>query len=267
MKEKFGGDIQNLEWGLTEEDLTNTLVNHESSPLLFGVVEGETVLEDLRTNGTLEKLEERGYHNFRVDKSSHVQYGDRFLLWATHRSDHTEYALFDIRTRFAEIDWGENRIKALFWEWLGFQDPKAEFDDARLALPGQDHPGLGVFRDCTDLMHHHLKDTQADAIVAVPEYYHNAWLYSHNFKFYDPEVEGKFRALTRDLIDNGLAALSHAVDEGRVVDLNDEVYQWKPHHQVLPLNSETRAHFCTDEYLKVAESFEKSSQFRIVPES
>ena len=157
---EFGGDIQNLEWGLTEEDLTNTLVNHESSPLLFGVVEGETVLEDLRTNGTLEKLEERGYHNFRVDKSSHVQYGDRFLLWATHRSDHTEYALFDIRTRFAEIDWGENRIKALFWEWLGFQDPKAEFDDARLALPGQDHPGLGVFRDCTDLMHHHLKDTQ-----------------------------------------------------------------------------------------------------------
>ena len=260
VKKKFEG-ADDLDWSLSESELTGTLLNHESSALLFGVVEGETVLEELKELGAIKKLEARGYRDFRVDKRTRVQHGDRFLLWAVHDSDEKEYLLCDIRTRFAEIDWSGSKIKALFWEWLGFQDPKSAFAPDKPPLPGQDFPGLGVFRECTRMLRNHIGETNADVIAAVPEYFHNAWLYSRTFHFRDPKVEGQFRALVRDLMPQGLAATSHAIHDGRVVDEQGEVFQWKPHHQVFPLTPDTKAHFGTDEYQKMVQYSERTFRF------
>jgi hypothetical protein len=256
-------DEWDLQWDLEAEDLTNTLVNHQSSPLLFGVVESKTVLEDLEETGALEAMRSRGYNDFRTDNSSHVQYGDRFLLYGKHQSDGKEYLLFDIRTRFAELDWSDSEVRVLYWDWLGFQDPKAEFTPDRPPLPGQEHPGLGVFRSSTKVMRKHVKETRAEAIVTVPEYFHNAWLYSKSFFFYEPKAEGTFRALSRDLMPSGLAHTSHAVAEGRVLDQEGNVFQWTPHMQVFPLNAKTEAHFATAEYVELVEGFQESCHFRL----
>lgn len=267
MKNKFQDSEDELDWSLSEEELTNTLVSHQSSPLLFGVVEPEQVLLELAELGSLEKIKARGYVDFRADKTTHVQHDDRFTLWGRHESDQKEYLLFDIRTRSSEIEWTDgSKVRALFWEWLGFQDPKAEFTEDRPPLPGQEFPGLGVFRSCTKILRRHVGETSADVIVSIPEYFHNAWLYTH-FRFLNPEKQGEFKALCRDIMPLGLSGASHAVHGFRVLNQLKEVFEWKPYYQVFPLNNKTSAHFLTDEYQRTVAAFEKSCSFEVLPTS
>ena len=251
-----------LDWSLNEGDLTNTLYHHESSALLFGLFEAQTVIADLEEKGVLETLGRRGYKNFRGDTSSHVKYEDRFLLLAEHESaPKKSLVLFDVRTHSSQIEWEGGQIQVLYWDWLEFQDPKGDFEPARPPLPGQEHPGLGVFRAITQLLDRYVSQTQAEAIVAIPEYFHNAWLYSRSFKFLEPHIEGSFRAMIRDLMPAGLSATSHAVNQGKVLDREGRVFHWQPHQQVCPLNENTESFFRKPAYREKVKEWESRSSF------
>lgn len=258
-----------LDWSLDEGDLTNTLYHHESSALLFGLFEAQTVIADLENEGVLETLRQRGYKNFRGDSSSHVKYEDRFRLLAEHECDSGQcLVLFDVRTHTSHIDWEGGQIQVLYWDWLEFQDPKGVFEPDRPPLPGQEHPGLGVFREITQLLDRYVSQTPAEAIVAIPEYFHNAWLYSRSFQFLEAPVEGTFRALIRDLMPAGLSRASHAVDQGEVLDQDGQIFRWQPHQQVCPLNEITGSYFTKPDYLEsVKESESRSFRFSETQES
>lgn len=252
-----------LDWSLREEEFTGTLHHRQSSPLLFGVVESQTVLDDLESVGILGKLQDRGYNNFYTDTTNHVEYQTRFRLLAEHHSDGKAHTLFDIRTHTSEIDWYGAKVPVLFWDWLEFQDPKGTFQPERPPLPGQEHPGLGVYKEGTELIRGYVELTKVDAIVAVPEYFHNAWLYSDSFCFYDPEYEGLFRALVRDLLDQGLAKISSAVKDGAVKDGSGKPFKWKANHQICPLTRVTRSHFQTSDYKETVSAFRESTRFEV----
>ena len=51
-------------------------------------------------------------------------------------------------------------MKALVWDWISLQDPMATF--SRPSLPGQECPGLGVFRQATELMLRYVREMKLD---------------------------------------------------------------------------------------------------------
>ncbi|MGE0492576.1 MAG: hypothetical protein AB7S38_25400 [Vulcanimicrobiota bacterium] len=246
-----------LDWSLNDDELLSTLVRHESSPLLFGAFNPERVMEDLQESGILDSIRQRGYTDFYPDATSHVHFEDRFLLWGVHPRAEQPQMLMDIRTHRGQLEGScpdslrQYSLNALVWDWISLQDPMASF--SRPPLPGQECPGLGVFRQATALMLRYVREMKLDALVAVPEYFHNAFLYSRAFRFFEAERQGEFEALVRDLMPLGLAEASRALDEGRVRQ-GDEPFGWRPGEMVLPLGKSTEEHFQSVRYqARVAE--------------
>lgn len=238
-----------LDWSLSDEDLANTLVHHRGSSLLFGIIEPEIVMRDLEDRGILKVLRQKGYKNFYSVNESHVQLEDRFVLLADHQDGSQGHTLFDIRTHKAELDWNGEPVETMIWNWISLQDPKGRFRESQKPLPGQEHPGLGVFRQCQELIISYVPLTKVELILAIPEHFHNAWLYSPSFTFFDPYFQGQFEGLTRDLLANlGLAHLSEALDRGEVIDDSGRAVAWTPHEQVCPMSERTKAHFLAPEY-------------------
>eukprot|EP01137_Pigoraptor_chileana_P010488 Opistho-2@60221 len=106
-------------------------------------------------------------------------------------------------------------------EWMRMQNPTKQFSKERSALPGQDHPSLGIGREVEEMLADMATRSARDAITNVPLYFHNALFYSSpGYKFVDPEFEGKFRTLVADVYpdikEHGLSAVSFAVVHGRL---------------------------------------------------
>ena len=120
-------------------------------------------------------------------------------------------------------------LSVLFNSWLSLQDPRARFTRERPRLPGQRFPGLGLARAFYALMARWAREWGKDAVLATPEYFHNAVFYSPVFRFLSPREQGRFLALRRDLGELPVAEASAAVKAGRVMDLaRGEGFLWRP---------------------------------------
>ncbi len=255
-----------LDWSLSDEDLANTLIHHRGSSLLFGIIEPETVLRDLENHGILDLLRRKGYQRFRSGNESHVQLEDRFVLQADHQDGTLGHTLFDIRTHSAELDWNGMPMEAMIWNWISLQDPRGTFSESQKPLPGQEFPGLGVFRQCQELIISYVALTKVELILAIPEHFHNAWLYSPSFSFYDAYFQGRYEGLIRDLLSEfGLARLSEALDFGQVTDEAGNPVAWTPHEQICPMSERTKAHFLDSEYQVRKASALDAHRYRLPP--
>lgn len=120
-------------------------------------------------------------------------------------------------------------------EWLLMQDPRHDFTPERPALPGQDHPGLGLGRTVLALLELSCERLGRQGLLVFPEHYHNAVLYRSRFRFLDPAREGEQEALERDLGALGLAGASWALEEGRVVDeATGAPHPWRAEEMIDP---------------------------------
>ena len=63
-------------------------------------------------------------------------------------------------------------------------------------------------------------------VVIRPSHYHIAYTARHHFSFVDPERQGRFEALVRDLGEMPLLEATEAVTEGRVL-VNGRPYVWE----------------------------------------
>jgi len=121
-------------------------------------------------------------------------------------------------------------------EWLVMQNPTAQFTPERPRLPGQDFPGLGMGRPFLDLLARWSRDAGYVALFNVPEYYHNAAIYSSYFKFLSPFMEGKLRRMQEDLQHEPLAVISYAILLDGLRDRrSNRAIPWRPQWQVKPL--------------------------------
>lgn len=135
-------------------------------------------------------------------------------------------------------------------EWLTMQDPRARFTSERPRLPGQKFPGLRSGRFALELLTLACKRLRLAGIFNVPEYFHNAQMYSRTFHFLNPEFEGKRRAIERDLLINySLADVSHAIDLNCVRE-NDRMFNWSASELIMPLDRDLQDYFSSAEYLK-----------------
>lgn len=225
-----------IEWELGADELADDLSGELYSADLFGSIPGSRVLADMEARGLLKKLRDRGYSTFETSKLSHSSTGDRFVIKADG------HELIDLRTRRETLKSG---LSALLWEWIGLYHPLGEFK--RPALPGQEVPGLGIFREFAELLHAYAVELDFDLLMAIPEYFHNAWLYSSKFRFRNPAYEGRFRAMLRDLLPAGLAEASWALEQNRVLCEGQSV-AWEAHTMIYPLDPRMEPRFFHDAY-------------------
>jgi len=155
----------------------------------------------------------------------------------------------------------------LFINWLMMQNPRAAFAADRPALPDQEHPGLGLFPHFGYLIQLMALRLECDGLLDYPAHFHNAHLYGRFFHFVDPMVEGRFRALERDLAHLPLARATEAVDAGLVCAADGEVVIWQAQPQVAAITNRARAWFADDGYREQRDRAFALARFRLKPPS
>ncbi len=240
---------------LTQSDLDESLLTHSQVPLLFGHSSAEKIMDDLRRNGLAAELESRGYHDLEAELD-HLPMGQEGMrLTAGHATSQERLTLLGLRGYWGQLDLLADeegkKVTVLVWDWLELRDPVATFPANRPALPGQTAPGLAIFHRLVEMMRTYVEATQAQALVTIPQYFHNAVLYwkdpSLRYRFFDRERHGELLAQMRDLLEPGsLHDASWAFAENRVEVLRAgegetwQAYPWTPSELVLGLTSKLR---------------------------
>ncbi len=164
-------------------------------------------------------------------------------------------------------------IPMLMIDWITLQNPKDSLSERYKHVPGQNYPGLGMIQKFYELITQMAKDLSVDALLAVPEYLHLAGIYSPVMKFYDPELQGKFESMIKDLRYNPktpnkrkrLSEISSAIEDGKVINyMTDEVENWHPSEMIVSIGegSDVYKYFKSPIYSKLKESYRESNRYR-----
>ena len=158
--------------------------------------------------------------------------------------------------------------------WLALQDPRGRFSRERPRLPGQRYPGLGLGRLLYALVLDWAQAWGKDAVLNLPEYFHNAVFYGSArpgtaaasaplFRFLSPARQGRFEALRRDLADLPIAAASAALDKRRVRErATGRVVRWEAGEMVVPLTPGLRDYLESPEYRQASDAARDAVSFR-----
>jgi hypothetical protein len=232
----------------------------------LGRFDEEGLRSELERHGILPALRARGYGQVVLQMS--CEHGEHRLRI---RARGLRPGLVDLRlteTAFVVDDpvalrGGVEVLSVLFNTWLSLQDPRASFTAEKPRLPGQKWPGLGLSRAFYALMSRWAQEWGKDAVLATPEYFHNAVFYSPAFSFLSPVEQGRFEALRRDLVGLSVAAASAVVQTGRVLDLvAHRRYEWRPGPMAAPHGEALRRFFGGEEYRQAVRAAREGARFR-----
>jgi acetoin utilization deacetylase AcuC-like enzyme len=221
----------------------------------------------LERYGFLDLLREKGFDDFLFSLDTSASTRD--IVRLHHRQRDPEHLLIEaaLCIRPLYLPSGEE-CRMLRVEWLLMQDPTASFNLEQPPLPGQDYPGLGLFRWFGELLRLMAMRLQCDGLTNQPQHYHNGHLYGKVMTFFHPEDEGLLRALDRDLLGRdklNLAEATRAVERGRVIDVEtDEPLKWEVRAQVLPITLRLSSYFMSEEYRRVALEQRQRRRFRLL---
>lgn len=137
-------------------------------------------------------------------------------------------------------------------EWLLLQNPELEFDEKRPPVPGQVFPGLGVGKQVMEILRNTTMRLKLDGLVTIPSYFHNAFIYSEEFFFFDPNAQGRFLAICRDVLpqtQSNVGAASWALAWQLVrMSPNGQPFAWFHSPQVYPVSDRLVAYFEAAEF-------------------
>jgi acetoin utilization deacetylase AcuC-like enzyme len=225
------------ELSLTEDDLLPTSYSSAKSTRFLEYYSLHGVELALERYGVFDRLRKKGYDDLTLEFELDDPSGQS--LRVRTRGNRSE-SLAELKVR------RERRLFAglelLAVEWLLLQDPRAVANRGRVALPGQEHPGLGMLREVSALLILICERLGLDGLLIVPSHYHIAALTTGHCRFVDPTDEARFEALREALAGTRLAEASRAIEEGRVVDRESgEPFRWKPAPMVLPFSDRLKA--------------------------
>jgi acetoin utilization deacetylase AcuC-like enzyme len=169
--------------------------------------------------GIFDHLERLGYRQLRAAFDAPGE-GERLrILGQTGGEEHVLVEAVLERRRVAGVD-------ALYVHWLSLRNPRAQFSDRRPRLPGQDVPGLGLMSEIGTMLALMAARLGLGAVVFRPSHFHTAYAARRVFQFVDPDRQGRFEALLRDLAGVPLLEATSAVAAGHV-RLNGVPYAWE----------------------------------------
>jgi hypothetical protein len=158
---------------------------------------------------------------------------------------------------------GHANGRYLFINWLLMQNPYEDFAESDHPLPGQEHPGLGLFLYYGYLLRLMAIRLGCDGLMNHPSYFHNGVLYGKISHFVDPDIEGRFLALERDLRHLDLAEASNVVRDGHVVDQRGVVFEWQPAPQIHPISPSAMKWFSSKSYSRAVRIVRDSTHFTV----
>lgn len=156
-------------------------------------------------------------------------------------------------------------LEVLFVEWLLLQNPVGDFTADRPRLPGQDHPGLGMFGQIAGLLVAMTDALRLAGVAFLPANYYLAVLSRHHLRFAHPADQAKFEALIAVLGHLSLADASGALAGGWVRDENTgEQVQWEPAPMVIPHGDAMRKRVESPEYDAAVADARRRYRYRLV---
>jgi acetoin utilization deacetylase AcuC-like enzyme len=208
---------------ITEDDVAEAFGQPRASQRRFvGFYTAQGLEFGLERYGLLPTLRRMGFDQLHVELSQPGS-SDRARLIGVDKATLARACLI-------ELDCEKKRVGDgvfLFVNWLSLRNPRAQFSDVRPKLPGQEVPGLGLAREMSEILGLMARRLVLDGVAFAPSWYHMAYAARHTGRFVDPERQGRFDALLRDLKQLPLLQATRAVAEGRV-KLNGQPYAWEP---------------------------------------
>jgi hypothetical protein len=97
--------------------------------------------------------------------------------------------------------------------------------------------------------------------MSIPSYAHNAAMYAPDFQFIDPGDEGRFQALSQDVMQPaGLHRAAWGIHLGCVYE-DTQPFQWWHSEQFLALSPALKAHFASPGYQRALRARRDHSHF------
>jgi acetoin utilization deacetylase AcuC-like enzyme len=222
---RAGGD----DWGLTQDDLLGV---GAAAPRVLGSMSRHAVELSLEEVGLLDAARARGFPAPSVAVDTGSGLGETVRLYGD--AEH-EAPLMELRiNRSKRVVPG---MEVLYVEWLKLQNPRAEFSPTSARLPGQDHPGLGLFREVVAWLVRLCETLGLDGLAAKPAQYYMAALSRRHVRFLDPVAQGRLDALCRTLGGLPLPRAEEALAGGRVIDdASGDPVRWETAVQVFPVS-------------------------------
>jgi len=225
------------DWGLTEADLFASVPAAGPGTRVLGAFSRHAIEVSLEQVGILEQVRGMGFAGPTVDIAFSQGTGETVLLYG---DDERTALLMELRmSRDRRLVPG---MEVLRVEWLLLQNPCLGFTPSTVRLPGQQHPGLGLFREVVAWVVLLCEQLGLDGLASVPSQYFMAVVARHHVEFLDPLARARLGALLRVLGGVPLAEAERALGEGRVREADTgRVVRWEPAVSVFPVSARMRA--------------------------
>lgn len=251
-----------LSLDLTADDLNEQLAGEKTSELFLGHFEKTRIMNALDNFGILRELTGRGYPDIHLELQARGPHEHFLRLYDQSREKRellSEIILKEGRYVPAAIPGLDMTVcpvmDVLCIEWILMQDFRGAFQAGRRRLPGQNHPGLGVGQQVVHLLDWVANLLQKDALLNMPEYFHNAVFYDRWFKFVDPCRQGEMTAIVRDLSLAGydIVDMSHAALFNCLIDRRTALpFHWEGGEQIQPITGPVKYFFTSQGYWQIA---------------
>ncbi len=242
--------IEGITMNLSEAELLSEITKAPANDLFLGKYDVDAITELLHKYGIMRQIEELGFKDIKVELRMNQVFNHRLYVYEGVRD--YDHILIELRLREGTFTPREQFLEGVYIgshsmilvDWMMLQNPREEFKDKRPALPHQRYPGLGVLQNFIPLVSEVVKETGRTGVLDVPEHYHGALFYSRWFRFYNPEIEGKFLAMQRDLSDYPLYVVTHAIFNDCLFNATEgKLEKWVPGEQIMSLCDELSGYF------------------------
>jgi len=200
----------------------NTSLNME--PRLFNRFSPAEVNAFLDESKLLDVIKKRGYPDAKLHLDVLSDFDNRIYIRTKDKK-----ILVHLRLKVSEfqLKGDEDKFPMIYIDWLLTQNVKINSKKIKKELYfGQEFPGLNVLNEVTNFIRLLSDRMGSSGAFNVPEYFHDAVLFSRKFRFIDPEKEGVFRALVHSFKRINLRELSSYIHQGKILD-NGEPYTWR----------------------------------------
>lgn len=259
-----------LNLGLSDEEILGQLKKLCGPELFLGRYTVDEIRAAFEERGIFKRLAELGFGRVEVEVNTDQVYTHRLYVHTGVRDyDHILIELrlregvFKPRQQFVP-DFDLESLPMIMVDYLLLQNPKKSFQPDRPPLPQQTHPGLGLLKDMIPLVNEVVKESGRAGVLDVPEHYHGALFYARWFRFFNPEMEGRFRALRRDLGAHPVHLASRCIYENSLVNETEKKYEdWSPGEQILPIAERLAAYFNSSGYREIRDRAERENRYRL----
>ncbi len=156
-----------------------------------------------------------------------------------------------------------SEYKFLILDWLTLQNPLLNFSLEKSPLPGQSRPGLNLGKKVFDIFVYLARLSRRDGVLAFPNYFHNALLFSRYFHFLNPGKLGEVLAIRATFPEVSFKKLAWIVYLDCMRDKNGRKYEWEAEEQIFPLNKALNNYFDSKSYKDKVKKSQAQLSFKI----